>query len=104
MFKRAFYFTNSITYLQTTDSALVKSKAAIFSRKFEEIMATEVAVDHANVLLSELAIVGGTDFFSATLKSLIVILVTEIGDKTFFIAAVRSAPLKHCIINSSFNI
>jgi len=30
----------------------------------------------------------GTDFVSATLKSLVVILVTEIGDKTFFIAAV----------------
>ena len=30
----------------------------------------------------------GTDFVSATIKSLIVILVTEIGDKTFFIAAV----------------
>ena len=30
----------------------------------------------------------GKDFFSATIKSLIVILVTEIGDKTFFIAAV----------------
>ena len=41
-----------------------------------------------DVLLSELAIVGGTDFVSATLKSLVVILVTEIGDKTFFIAAV----------------
>lgn len=50
-------------------------------------MATELAVGGSNVL-SELAIVGGTDFFSATLKSLVVILVTEIGDKTFFIAAV----------------
>ena len=30
----------------------------------------------------------GSDFVSATVKSLVVILVTEIGDKTFFIAAV----------------
>lgn len=52
-------------------------------------MATDLAVANSNVLISELAIVGGTDFFSATLKSLVVILVTEIGDKTFFIAAVR---------------
>jgi hypothetical protein len=59
-------------------------------------MATEIAAIAADPavlaipanMLSELAIVGGTDFFSATLKSLIVILVTEIGDKTFFIAAV----------------
>ena len=53
-------------------------------------MAVELSVGVPNVLLSELAIVGGTDFFSATLKSLVVILVTEIGDKTFFIAAVRA--------------
>lgn len=58
-------------------------------------MATELAVianpaivAEGNAILTELAIVGGTDFFSATLKSLVVILVTEIGDKTFFIAAV----------------
>ena len=61
-------------------------------------MATELAaiatsptiLARGNALLTELAIVGGTDFFSATLKSLVVILVTEIGDKTFFIAAVVS--------------
>ena len=55
-------------------------------------MAVELSVGVPNVLLSELAIVGGTDFFSATLKSLVVILVTEIGDKTFFIAAVWIDP------------
>jgi hypothetical protein len=30
----------------------------------------------------------GKDFVTATINSLLVILVTEIGDKTFFIAAV----------------
>mmetsp|Transcript_26613 Transcript_26613/g.25474 ORF Transcript_26613/g.25474 Transcript_26613/m.25474 type:complete len:260 (+) Transcript_26613:108-887(+) len=45
-------------------------------------------VAEGNAIIAELAIVGGTDFLSATLKSLVVILVTEIGDKTFFIAAV----------------
>lgn len=52
-------------------------------------IAAVVADPHAGALLSELAIVGGADFFSAIVKSLVVILVTEIGDKTFFIAAVR---------------
>jgi len=32
--------------------------------------------------------IGGTDFFSASLNSLFMIIVTELGDKTFFIAAV----------------
>jgi hypothetical protein len=46
-------------------------------------------VAEGNAIIAELAIVGGTDFVTATLKSLVVILVTEIGDKTFFIAAVN---------------
>lgn len=52
--------------------------------------AAAIVADQHGVLLTELAIVGGADFFSATIKSLVVILVTEIGDKTFFIAAVRN--------------
>lgn len=52
------------------------------------IVSNAVVGQKAGLLLSDLAISGGSDFFSATIKSLVVILVTEIGDKTFFIAAV----------------
>ena len=53
-------------------------------------IATDPLIGEHVVALSALATSGGTDFLGAVLKSLVVILVTEIGDKTFFIAAVRT--------------
>ena len=53
-------------------------------------IATGPLVGQHVVALSALATSGGSDFLGAVLKSLVVILVTEIGDKTFFIAAVRT--------------
>ncbi len=41
-----------------------------------------------NILDKSWLLSGGSDFFTGFCKSLVVILVTEIGDKTFFIAAV----------------
>lgn len=41
-----------------------------------------------NILDNSWLLSGGSDFFTGFCKSLVVILVTEIGDKTFFIAAV----------------
>ena len=55
-----------------------------------EIATDPLVGQHAGALLSDLATSGGSDFLGAVLKSLVVILVTEIGDKTFFIAAVRT--------------
>ena len=55
-----------------------------------EIAAGDPLVGQHVVALSALATSGGSDFLGAVLKSLVVILVTEIGDKTFFIAAVRT--------------
>ena len=65
------------------------------------IVSDAVVGQKASLLLSELAITGGTDFFSATIKSLVVILVTEIGDKTFFIAAVRNSIISTAFSNPS---
>jgi hypothetical protein len=82
--------------LRAVDGCLSRLKVVSTHRFFPPLSAmasgaaeaAAVVADHG-ALLTELAIVGGADFFSATIKSLVVILVTEIGDKTFFIAAVR---------------
>lgn len=51
-------------------------------------MATAAVVDSVAPGIQNALVVGTTNFVSATVNSLMMILVTEIGDKTFFIAAV----------------
>lgn len=51
-------------------------------------MATAAVVDSVVPGIQSSLIAGTTNFVSATVNSLMMILVTEIGDKTFFIAAV----------------
>lgn len=46
------------------------------------------ALAHEAVVVDKWILTGGNDFVTAFVKSLVMILVTEIGDKTFFIAAV----------------
>jgi Ca2+/H+ antiporter, TMEM165/GDT1 family len=53
-------------------------------------MSEVAAINTGSMLLSavDASTLGSNEFISATVNSLIMILVTEIGDKTFFIAAV----------------
>jgi len=51
-------------------------------------MSTAAVIESVAPGLQTSLIIGTTNFVSATLNSLMMILVTEIGDKTFFIAAV----------------
>jgi len=46
----------------------------------------------------------GLDFVQALIKSMAVIVVTELGDKTFFIAAVRPLPLARDIFSSPLSM
>lgn len=51
-------------------------------------MSTAAVVESVAPGLQTSLMIGTTNFVSATVNSLMMILVTEIGDKTFFIAAV----------------